>query len=139
MKQSTFISIILLSTVGLFAVGSFAQPESYVPTPVEKSEISQESPKLGDKESANWQKMRAERKLAREQILSKLRESSRMEKKSIRTEVSQKRNEKSHTEGPTPKINPHEKGPGFERPDAHNQNPMRDKPVPGPKGDPKHK
>lgn len=139
MKQSFFISTILLSMVGFLAVGSFAQPESYVPTPVEKSEISQETPKLGDKESANWQKMRAERKQAREQILSKLRESSRVEKKTIRKEVSQKRNEKSRTEGPTPKINPHEKGPGFERPDAHNQNPMRDKPVPGPKGDAKQK
>lgn len=139
MKQSTFISIILVSTAGFLAAGSFAQPESYVPTPVEKSEISQESPKLGDKESADWQKMRAERKLAREQILSKLRESSRMEKKSIRKEVSQKRNEKSHAEAAPPKIHPHEKEPGFERPDAHNQNPLRDKPVPGPKGDPKHK
>lgn len=139
MKQSTFISIILMTTVGFLAARSFAQPESYVPTPVEKSEISQETPKLGDKESANWQKMRAERKLAREQILSKLRESSRIEKNTIRKEVTQKRNEKSRTEVPTPKINPHEKGPGFERPDAHNQNPMRDKPVPGPKGDPKLK
>lgn len=103
-------------------------PESSVPTPAERMEVSQEAPDLGAKESENWQKMRAERKQAREQILSKLRESSRADKKSIQRDVSKKRNENSGFEREMQNNKPRE--PFYNGPDSHNLNPMRG--VPGP-------
>ncbi|MBO4436264.1 MAG: hypothetical protein J5791_05190 [Fibrobacter sp.] len=124
MKFATFISIIGLVATLSFAQG-FAAPESSVPTPAESAEISNGTPDLGAKESAEWQKMRAERKQAREQILSRLKERSNVEKQGIRQDVSKKRNEKSRFEGKPQKNEPRERQPFYERPDSPNNNPMR--------------
>ena len=124
MKHATFISIIGLAATLSFAQG-FAAPESSVPTPAESAEISNQTPDLGAKESAEWQKMRAERKQAREQILSKLKERSNVEKQGIRQDVSKKRNEKSRFEGKPQKNEPRERQPFYDRPDSPNMNPMR--------------
>lgn len=124
MKYATFISIIGLVATLSFAEG-YAAPESSVPTPAESAEISKDAPDLGAKESAEWQKMRAERKQAREQILSRLKERSSAEKREIRQDVSKKRNEKSRFEGKPHKNEPRERQPFYERPDSPNNNPMR--------------
>ena len=116
-----------------YAAPSSARPESSVPTPAENMEISREMPNLGAKESADWQKLRAERRAAREQILSDLRNSSAAEKKSIRQEVSKKRDEKTHFEGGIPKNQSRERRPFYEQPESHQMNPMREMPHgPGP-------
>ena len=100
-------------------------PASSVPTPAEKMDASNGAPDLGAKESAEWQKMRAERKQAREQILSRLRESTNAEKQHIRQDVSKKRNENSRFEGKPQKMQPRERQPFYERPDSPAMNPMR--------------
>ena len=69
--------------------------------------------------------MRAERKQAREQILTKIRESSSAEKQVIRQDVSKNRNEKSRFEGKPQKMQPRERQPFYERPDSPAMNPMR--------------
>ena len=124
MKYATFISILTLSAMMSFA-GGVAAPESSVPTPAERLEVSRGTPDLGAKESAEWQKMRAERKQAREQILTKIRESSSAEKQVIRQDVSKNRNEKSRFEGKPQKMQPRERQPFYERPDSPAMNPMR--------------
>ena len=92
---------------------------------------------LGAKESADWQKLRAERRAAREQILSDLRNSSAAEKKNIRQEVSKKRDEKTRFEGGFPKNQSRERRPFYEQPESHQMNPMRDMPQgPGPASNP---
>ena len=111
-----------------FAAPSSVRPESSVPTPVEKTEISRDTQNLGAKESADWQKLRAERRKAREQILTDLRNSSAAEKKSIRQEVSKKREETPRFEGEIPKNQSRERRPMYEQPDAHQMDPMRGMP-----------
>lgn len=111
-----------------YAAPSSARPESSVPTPAENMEISREMPNLGAKESADWQKLRAERRAAREQILTDLRNSSAAEKKNIRQEVSKKRDEKPRLEGEIPKKQSRERRPFYEQPESHQMNPMRDMP-----------
>lgn len=124
MKYAAFISILTLSAMMSFA-GGVAAPASSVPTPAERLEVSRGTPDLGAKESAEWQKMRAERKQAREQILTKIRESSSAEKQVIRQDVSKNRNEKSRFEGKPQKMQPRERQPFYERPDSPAMNPMR--------------
>ena len=116
-----------------YAAPSSARPESSVPTPAENMEISREMPNLGAKESADWQKLRAERRAARERILTDLRNSSAAEKKNIRQEVSKKRDEKPRLEGKIPKNQSRERRPFYEQPESHQMNPMREMPHgPGP-------
>ena len=116
-----------------FAAPSSVRPESSVPTPAENMEISREMPNLGAKESADWQKLRAERRAARERILTDLRNSSAAEKKNIRQEVSKKRDEKPRFEGEIPKNQSRERRPFYEQPESHQMNPMREMPhCPGP-------
>lgn len=117
-----------MATALSYAVPSSARPESSVPTPAEKMEISREMPNLGAKESADWQKLRAERRAAREQILRDLRNSSSAEKKNIRQEVSKKRDEKTRFEGEIPKNQSRERRPFYEHPESHQMNPMRELP-----------
>ena len=124
MKYAAFISIVTLVATMSFAQGS-AMPESSVPPPAEKMEPLKGAPDLGAKESAEWQKLRAERKQAREQILSRLRESNNVEKQQLRQDVSKKRNEKSHFEGKPPKPQPRERQSFHERPDSPNMNPAQ--------------
>lgn len=129
MKYGAFISTLLFSAAVAFADGIAARPLSSVPTPAERMELSKDSPKLGAKESADWQRMREERKHAREQILSNLRKSSIAEKQNIQQNVSQKRNSSSRFEGASQNNPLRERKPSYERPDSHNMNPMRTTPV----------
>ena len=135
MKHLAFLSIFFVTVACAFAAETAAMPESSVPTPADMSEISSEIPDLGAKESEDWQKMRAERKAAREQILSKLRESSREDKRLIRESVSEKRNVKSRSEGNGKNFQSREREPFYERPDSRNMNPMRGYPGPAFEGD----
>ena len=133
MKKTTLITTIMMAAALSYAAPSSARPESSVPTPAENMEISREMPNLGAKESADWQKLRAERRAAREQILTDLRNSSAAEKKNIRQDVSKKRNEKPRFEGEIPKNQSRERRPFYEQPESHQMNPMRDMPQgPGP-------
>ena len=137
MKKTTFITTIMMAAALSYAAPSSARPESSVPTPAENMEISREMPNLGAKESADWQKLRAERRAAREQILTDLRKSSSAEKKNIRQEVSKKRDEKTRFEGEFPKNQSRERRPFYEQPESHQMNPMRDMPQgPGPASNP---
>ena len=128
MKTTILISTILMAAALSFAAPSSVRPESSVPTPVEKTEISRDTQNLGAKESADWQKLRAERRAAREQILTDLRNSSAAEKKNIRQEVSKKRDETTRFEGEIPKNQSRERRPFYEQPESHQMNPMRDMP-----------
>ena len=122
-----------------FAGESSLRPESSIPTPAARSEISQEVPSLGAKESQDWQRLREERRQAREQILSHLRASSTAEKRSIRQEVS-KGQPRPHLEGEIPN-NTRERQPNADLKEQKPQppsNPWRDYPY-GPRpfpGDP---
>jgi hypothetical protein len=68
-------------------------PSPQVSTPADKP-ISSKNLVLGEKESTEWKKMRMERQKAREQILSKIRESSGKEKEQLRRQLSENRNHK---------------------------------------------
>lgn len=98
MKKSIFTLVMLVAAMA-FADQSSLRPESSVPTPAEKSEVSRETPNLSAKDSEEWQKMRAERREARRQILSDLRNSSAAEKQTIRQNVAETRNEKARVQG----------------------------------------
>jgi hypothetical protein len=136
MNKTKFISTILLATAFSFAAGESSAPESYVPTPAEKQEISRETPDLSQKERADWQRMREERKQAREQILSRLRESSTAERQNIRQDLSRNRDERPRFEGEFPKNPPREPDRFNGRPDSRERNPMRGQPEPPPRGEP---
>ena len=125
----------MMAAAFAFAAPSSVRPESSVPTPAENAEISRETPDLGAKESADWQKLRAERRAAREQILSDLRNSSSAEKRNLRQEVSKKRDENARFEGEFPKNQSRERRPFYERYESPMMNPMRDKPDPAFDGD----
>ena len=129
MKKLNLISTILMAAALGYAAPSSARPESSVPTPAENAEISREMPDLGAKESAEWQRLRAERRAAREQILTDLRNSSAAEKQNIRQEVSKKRDEKPRFEGDFPKNQSRERRPFYERPESAPMNPMLGMPV----------
>ena len=112
MKKTTLITTIMMAAALSYAAPSSARPESSVPTPAENMEISRET----------------ERRAAREQILTDLRNSSAAEKKNIRQEVSKKRDEKPRFEGEIPKNQSRERTPFYEQPGSHQMNPMRDMP-----------
>lgn len=57
-----------------------SRPEASVPTPAERHEILNKVPNLSEKENVDWQKLREERRAAREQILKDLRKNSALEK-----------------------------------------------------------
>lgn len=113
MRKISFISIVLMTAATVFAGESSLRPESSIPTPAVKSEISQEAPTLGAKESEDWKKLREERRQAREQILSDLRASSAAEKQSIRQEVTKNKGNQPRFEGEIPN-NSRERQPNFE-------------------------
>ena len=139
MNKTKFISAILFATAFSFAAGESSAPESYVPTPAEKQEFSKETPGLSQQERADWQRMREERKQAREQILSKLRESSPSERSEMRQNGLKNRGERPRFEGEFPKNQPRERemfdpNRGSGRPDFNDREPMGDRPIPPPKG-----
>lgn len=106
MKRMIFISALILAASS-FAGNFAAQPESVVPTPAERMDVSKGAPDLGAKENADWQKMRAERKRAREEILSNLKNRSKEEKREIKQNAPEKKNEKPFNQGENRQKNPH--------------------------------
>ena len=74
-----------------FATVPSAQPESDIAIPAEKSEITQNVPDLGPKEKDDWQRLREERKLARQQILTDIKASVQAEIKDLRKDMIQQK------------------------------------------------
>jgi hypothetical protein len=65
----------------------FAQPESDIATPAGRSEIAQDAPDLGQKQKEDWQRLREERKQARQQILSDIKANAQAEIKDIQQDI----------------------------------------------------
>lgn len=123
--------MVMLVAAMAFADQSSLRPESSVPTPAEKSEVSRETPDLSAKDSEEWQKMREARREARRQILSDLRNSSAAEKQDIRQNVSEKREDKPRFEGENSRnLQPRERDPRNDWRDPHGSFP----PPPPPPG-----
>ena len=85
MKKIVMASAVMAATAMAGEIDS--RPEASVPTPVEARETLDKVPKMSEKENVDWQKMREERRLAREQILKDLRYNSVAEKKELRNEL----------------------------------------------------
>ena len=83
--------IIALLTGSALVTAPLAQPESDIATPVEKTEITQSAPVLGQKQKEDWQRLREERKLARQQILSDIKASAKEEVKGVQEELFQQK------------------------------------------------
>ena len=81
MKKIVMASAVMAATAMAGEIDS--RPEASVPTPVEVRETLDKAPKMSEKENVDWQKMREERRLAREQILKDLRNNSAAEKKEM--------------------------------------------------------
>lgn len=79
--------LIALLTCSVFVAVPFAQPESDIATPAERSEISQDVPDLGQKQKEDWQRLREERKQARQQILSDIKANAHAEIKDIQQDI----------------------------------------------------
>ena len=135
MKETKFISAILFTAAFSFAAGESSVPASDVPTPAERQGITKESPNLGQKEREDWQRLREERKQAREEILSRLRESPSAERQNIRQDLSRSRDERPRFEGVFPKNAPREPAPFEGRPSSRDRNPMQGPNDPPPKRD----
>ena len=132
----------------VFAVMAFAadvsdRPESAIPTPAEEVRNSDNMRELATKEKEDWQKMRAERKQARERILMEMRNKSADEKRAMREEMGKNRDKNPRFEGAPPKKFEEEpprdwgrkNDPSMERPKSYNPNPMPDRRGPGPNED----
>lgn len=85
MKKIVMASAVMAATA--MAGDLESSPEASVPTPVEAREALDKVPKMSEKENVDWQKMREERRIAREQILRDLRNNSAVEKKELREAV----------------------------------------------------
>jgi hypothetical protein len=142
-------TLIALLTGSAFVTVPCAQPESDIAIPAEKTEITQGAPDLGQKGKEDWQRLREERKLARQQILSDIKASAQAEIKDVQQEiVQQKTNLKNQNEikgiARENLINkekaPHEKGIGEwekhkpEFPQVEIPRPIVHDPMPFPKG-----
>ena len=95
-KNSFCISVLLVAALGCAAYAQ-SMPESQVSSPAEES--FQAGRSLDGTKNASWEQKRAERRVAREKLLSKLRESSSQEKIFIHEALSKKRNENSRNTG----------------------------------------
>ena len=130
--KKRMITLVMLVAAMTFAGQSSLRPESSVPTPAEKSEVSRGTPDLSAKDNEEWQRMRAERREARRQILSDLRNSSAEEKQAIRQGMSDNRDEKPRFEGePSRNMQPRDREPLNGWQDLHGKFPP---PPPPPKG-----
>ena len=83
--------LIALLTSSVFVAVPFAQPESDIATPAGRSEIAQDAPDLGQKQKEDWQRLREERKQARQQILSDIKANAHAEIKDIQQDIRAKR------------------------------------------------
>lgn len=133
MKKIGFISIFLMLTATAVVAQPLDRPESSIPTPAERAAVSKDAPALGAKESEDWQRLRAERRQAREQILSDLRASSAAEKNSIRKEVSKNKENRPRFEGEMPN-NSRDHQKNYDKPGAHPMMPMAPMGPMGPMG-----
>ena len=132
--------LIALLTSSVFVAVPFAQPESDIATPVEKTEITQSAPDLGQKQKEDWQRLREERKQARQQILSDIKANAK-EVKGVQEEFfQQKAKNNENWNSPQNRDNlinkekgPREKGP-LEREKLKPENPPFDVPRPGEHG-----
>ena len=79
--------IITLLTSSVFVTVPLAQPESDIATPVEKTEFTQGVPDLEQAQKENWQRLREERKHARQQILSDIKANAQAEIKDIQQDL----------------------------------------------------
>jgi hypothetical protein len=79
--------LIALLTSSIFVAVPFAQPESDIATPAERSKISQDVPDLGQKQKEDWQRLREERKQARQQILLDIKANAHAEIKDIQQDI----------------------------------------------------
>ena len=129
--------IIALLTGSAFVTVPLAQPESDIATPVEKTEITQSAPDLGQKQKEDWQRLREERKQARQQILSDIKANAK-EVKGVQEEFfQQKAKNNENWNSPQNRDNlinkekgPREKGP-LEQKKLKPENPPFDVPRPG--------
>ena len=132
--------IIALLTGSAFVTVPLAQPESDIATPVEKTEITQSAPDLGQKQKEDWQRLREERKQARQQILSDIKANAK-EVKGVQEEFfQQKAKNNENWNSPQNRDNlinkekgPREKGP-LEQKKLKPENPPFDVPRPGEHG-----
>jgi len=85
MKKIVMASAVMAATA--LASDFESRPEASVPTPFESRETLNNAPKMSEKENVDWQKMREERRIAREQILKDLRNNTEAEKKELRNDV----------------------------------------------------
>lgn len=130
MKQIPFFLLIFLLASFLYGADNKLLPSPQISTPADKP-ISSKNLVLGEKESTEWKKMRMERQKAREQILSKIRESSGKEKEQLRRQLSKNRNHNAHFKGDFPKtMKSRERTPLIERPESHEVRPERDNKYP---------
>ena len=83
--------IIAFLTGSALVTAPLAQPESDIATPVEKTEITQNAPNLGQKQKEDWQRLREERKLARQQILSDIKANAKDEIKGVQQDIVQQK------------------------------------------------
>ena len=82
MKKIVMASAMMAATA---MAGSFeSRPEASVPTPVEARESFDKVPNMSEKENMDWQRLREERRAAREQILENLRNKTAGEKNEMR-------------------------------------------------------
>ena len=93
--------LIALLTGSAFVTVPLAQPESDIAIPAEKTEITQGAPNLEQKQKEDWQRLREERKLARQQILSDIKANAKAEIKNIQEDVLQQKlnNNKNENRG----------------------------------------
>lgn len=82
MKKIVVASAVVAATA--MAGDLDSRPEASVSTPVEAREALNNVPKMTEKENVDWQKMREERRAAREQILKDLRNKTALEKNEMR-------------------------------------------------------
>jgi len=76
-----------LLTSSVFVTVPLAQPESDIAIPAEKTEITQGAPDLEQAQKENWQRLREERKRARQQILSDIKANAQAEIKDIQQDL----------------------------------------------------
>ena len=84
------ITYVILAVAALATVPS-AQPESDIATPAGRAEMNQNIPDLGQKEKDDWQRLREERKLARQQILTEIKANVKAEVKDIQQDFFQQK------------------------------------------------
>ena len=85
MKKIVMASAMMAATA--MAGDLESRPEASVPTPVETREAFDKVPNMSEKENMDWQRLREERRAAREQILENLRNKTADKKSEMRDVV----------------------------------------------------